>query len=287
VRCDTQLLQNAEISGVEYQRGELAGYEVREYVLEQWGRAGAYCHRTGVPLELDHLVPRSRRGTSHRVSNLALACRPCNQAKGDRTAAEFGHPAVQARARQPLQDAAAVNASRWALFHRLVATGLPVEVGTGGRTKWNRTVRGLPKTHWVDAACVGASTPEHLAYASVAPLQITAMGRHSRQLRQTNAFGFSDTAPKAMRVVAGMRTGDIVRAVVPPPSVKVGVYVGRLAVRASGSCNSKTGAAGTVQGIHVRYCRPLQRGDGYSYQKGEAALLLPAFRQGEEAPQVR
>ncbi len=105
-------------------------------------------------------------------------------------------------------------------------------------------------------------------------------------MRRTNAFGISDTAPKAVSVVAGLRTGDIVRAVVPPPSVKEGVYVGRLAVRASGSCNIKT-RGGTVQGIHVRYCRPLQRGDGYSYQKGEAALPPPAFRQGEEAPQVR
>jgi len=142
VRFDTQLLQNAEISGVEYQRGELAGYEVREYVLEKGGRACAYCYRTGVPLELDHIVPRSRAGTSHRVSNLVLACRPCNQEKGGRTAEEFGHPEVQAQARLPLHDAAAVNASRWALFHRLAATGLPVELGTGGRTKWNRTVRG-------------------------------------------------------------------------------------------------------------------------------------------------
>ena len=38
VRFDTQLMQNAEISGVEYQQGELAGYEVREYLLEKWGR---------------------------------------------------------------------------------------------------------------------------------------------------------------------------------------------------------------------------------------------------------
>jgi hypothetical protein len=28
---------------------------------------------------------------------------------------------------------------------------------------------------------------------------------------------------------------------------------------------------GTVQGVHVRYCRPLQRSDGYMYTKGEAA----------------
>src|SRR5258707_8757620 len=209
VRFDTQLLQNAEISGVEYQRGELAGYEVREYVLEKWGRACAYCHRTGVPLELDHIVPRSRPGTSHRVSNLALACRPCNQEKGDRTAVEFGHPEVQAQARQPLHDAAAVNASRGALFRRLAATGLPGEGGTGGRTQWNRTGRGRPQAHWGEAAWVGASTPEQLIIAGAQPLEITAMGRHNRQLCRTNAFGFPDYAHNDVSVVAGLRTGDI------------------------------------------------------------------------------
>jgi 5-methylcytosine-specific restriction endonuclease McrA len=58
VRFDTQLLQHAAIAGVEYQQGELAGYEVREYPLEKWGRACAYCGAEGVPLEVERLVPR-------------------------------------------------------------------------------------------------------------------------------------------------------------------------------------------------------------------------------------
>ena len=37
VRFDTQLLQNAQISGVEYQQGTLQGYEVREYLLAHCG----------------------------------------------------------------------------------------------------------------------------------------------------------------------------------------------------------------------------------------------------------
>src|SRR5258708_25794913 len=57
-------------------------------------------------------------------------------AKGTRTAAEFGHPAVAAQAKQPLRDAAVVNTTRWALYARLQqTTGLPVEVGTGGRAQ--------------------------------------------------------------------------------------------------------------------------------------------------------
>jgi hypothetical protein len=50
----------------------------------------------------------------------------------------------------PLHDAAAVNITRWALDHRLEATRVPVETGTGGRTKWSRTQRGLEKTHGSD-----------------------------------------------------------------------------------------------------------------------------------------
>jgi hypothetical protein len=131
--------------------------------------------------------------------------------------------------------------------------------------------RGLPKTHWIDAACVGANTPQGLTCAGVTPLQIRATGRHSRQMCRANAYGFRDKAPKATSIIAGMRTGDLVRAVVPAPSIKAGTYVGRLAVRATGSCNITTSAA-TVQGIPIRHCRPLHRGDGYAYQKGEAAL---------------
>jgi 5-methylcytosine-specific restriction endonuclease McrA len=278
VRFDLQGLEHPEISRIEYQQGTLAGYEIRQYLLEKFHHTCVYCGATSVPLEVEHIIPRSRPGTSNRIGNLTIACHPCNQAKDQLTAAEFGHPEVQTLAARSLADAAAVNASRWALFRRLEVAGLPVETGSGGRTQWNRTIRELPKTHWLDAACVGASTPETLRVDGVRPLVIKAMGRHSRQMCRTNTAGFPDKAPKATSVVGGFRTGDIVRAVVPATSVKAGTCQGRIAVRATGSCNLTT-TAGTLQGIHYRYCQPLHRGDGYSYtapQKGDAALPPPA-----------
>ena len=45
-------------------RASLQGYEVREYVLEKWGRACAYCHATNVPLQIEHIVPKSRGGSN-------------------------------------------------------------------------------------------------------------------------------------------------------------------------------------------------------------------------------
>jgi 5-methylcytosine-specific restriction endonuclease McrA len=146
VRFDTQLLQNREISGIAYQRGDLYDYELWHYLLEKWGRACVYCGATGVPLERDHITPSSRGG-SDRVSNLTVACRACNQKKGDRTAEEFGFPEVQAKAKRQLGDAAAVNTMRWALKERLEGLGLEVGYWSGGRTHLNRVRFGLPKMH--------------------------------------------------------------------------------------------------------------------------------------------
>jgi len=269
VKFDTQKMQNPEISGVEYQQGELQGYEVREYLLEKFGRQCVYCGAENVPLQIEHIRPKARGG-SNRVSNLTLACEPCNKKKGNQTAKEFGHPKVQALAKKPLKDAAAVNTTRWALYRRIKATGLPVEVGTGGWTKYNRSVRKLPKTHWLDAACVGASTPEALKVDGITPLIITATGRGSRQMCSMDKYGFPRTSAKKFKRIHGFQTGDMVKAVV-PTGKKAGTYVGRLLVRASRSFDIRT-KSGRIQGINQRYCRIIQRNDGYNYQKGDALL---------------
>ena len=265
VRFDTQLLENAAISGVEYQQGTLAGYEVREYLLERWGRRCAYCGAKDVPLQIEHIVPRVRGG-SDRISNLTLACEPCNQQKGIQTAEEFGHPAIQAQARQPLKDAAAVNTTRWALYQQLIATGLPVEVGTGGRTKFNRTCLGLEKAHWTDAACVCASTPDHLDTQGVRPLLLRATGRGTRQVCRTNASGFPTRHKPRARCFRGWQTGDFVRAVIPTGKY-VGRYVGRIAIRFRPSFR-----LGGRFDVHPKYLTRLQRADGYHYAVPSASL---------------
>src|SRR5579884_1026131 len=187
VKFDTQLLDNPDISGMEYQQGELQGYEIREYLLEKWGRACSYCQKKDLPLQVEHIVPRAKGGTN-RISNLCLACEKCNREKGIQDLKDFlkKKPAVlksiTAQAKAPLKDASAVNATRWELLRRLQSLSLPIECGSGGLTKYNRSVRNLPKTHWVDAACVGASTPSHLKTAHVYPLLVTANGHGSRQM---------------------------------------------------------------------------------------------------------
>jgi 5-methylcytosine-specific restriction endonuclease McrA len=271
VKFDLQALENPEISGVEYQQGTLQGYEVREYLLEKWGRHCTYCGASDVPLQIEHIRPRARQG-GNRIGNLCLACEPCNLAKGTQKISVFlaEKPAllkkILEQTQKPLKDAAAVNATRWALLGRLKAFGLPVECGSGGQTKFNRTTRGLSKDHWKDAACVGQSTPDALCLTGVIPLEITAKGHGCRQKCNVNDLGFPRSKPKGAKKVKGFQTGDLIRAVVPTGS-KQGVYVGRVLVRASGFFDIQT-KQGRVQGISHRFCTPLHRSDGYQYKRG-------------------
>lgn len=268
VRFDTQALQSPEISGAEYQRGTLFGYEVREYLLEKWGRKCVYCDAENVPLEVEHLVPRSRGG-SNRVSNLTLACRPCNQKKGTQDVREFlAHDPrrlahIEAQRKAPLKDAAAVNSTRWALWRNLVATGLNVEIGTGGRTKWNRVRNAYPKAHWIDAACVGRSGASVRLDPGHRALGIAATGHGRRKMQNHDAYGFPRGRGKSrQKGYFGFQTGDLVSAVVPRGKY-AGEHVGRVRCRASGNFDIQN-EQGRMSISH-RYCQPVHRQDGYNY----------------------
>jgi hypothetical protein len=262
VKFDLQKLQNPEISGVEYQQGELCGYEVREYLLEKWGRRCAYCGAENVPLCVEHIRAKAHSGTD-RLSNLALACLDCNWAKGTQDIREFlaDKPdllrRILAQAQEPLKDASAVNVARQFILRGLQALGFVVTCWSGGRTKWNRSRLGLPKTHALDALCVGEVAK--VSGAGRLVLQIQAIGRGVRCRTNVDAYGF----PRGYRVrqkrVQGFQTGDLVRAEV-PCGKQEGVYVGRVKVRRRGSFR-----IGKVDGISWRHCQLLQRADGYDY----------------------
>lgn len=266
VRFDLQRLEDPDITDVRYQRGTLFGYEVREYLLTKWAHRCAYCDATDQRLEIDHVIPRARGGTD-RVSNLVLACRRCNQEKGSSSLALFLHrdpdrlARIQHELRAPLSDVAAVNSTRWALYTRLRASGLPVEVGSGGRTAFNRLRLALPKTHYLDAACVGQSTPPALVVGNLHPLVITATGHGSRQMCGTNASGFPIRHRARHRSFAGWRTGDIARARI-ASGRNAGVHVGRVSIR------QRPWFRLAALDVHPRRLCLLHRADGYAYGAG-------------------
>ncbi len=267
VRFDMQLMTNPDIQGREYQQGTLAGYETREYLLEKWGRQCVYCGVKDVPFQVEHIQPRAKGG-SNSITNLALSCEKCNTKKGTKDIKDFlkKDPSklekILKQAKRPLADAAAVNTTRFALLEVLKATGLPVETGSGGLTKFNRSQQKLQKTHWIDAACVGQSTPI-LNIKGVKPLLITANGHGTRQSCRTDKHGFPNRHCSRTKFHFGFQTGDIVKSVV-KTGKKIGEYIGRIATRATGSFNIST-RNGLVQGISYKTCKTIHQKDGYGY----------------------
>jgi 5-methylcytosine-specific restriction endonuclease McrA len=269
VRFDTQKLLHPEIDGVEYSQGTLFGYEIREYLLEKWGRRCVYCDKQNIPLQIDHIIPKSKGG-SNRIANLTLACSSCNLKKGNLPVETFTKKAI--RSPPPLQAAAAVNSTRNALWAALIALPLPCEAATGGQTKYNRQRFSIPKTHALDAACTG--TIHHLNHWNIPIQHIVATGRGSYKRSRCDRFGFPRGFLLRQKKVYGFQTGDQVIAKV-PTGKKKGCHIGRVAIRASGNFNIQT-ALGVVQGIPAKYCRLIQRVDGYHYLK-----LTPAFNAGD------
>jgi hypothetical protein len=120
---------------------------------------------------------------------------------------------------------------------------------------------GLPKTHALDAACVGqvnSITGWHKP-----TLCLKAMGRGSYQRTRLDKFGCVRGYLTRSKNIQGFQTGDMVKAEV-TKGKKTGSYTGRVAIRASGSFNIQT-SSGLIQGVSHRYCTLVQRGDGYGY----------------------
>jgi 5-methylcytosine-specific restriction endonuclease McrA len=253
VRFDIQLLENPEISGVAYQQGALAGYEMREYVFEKFGRHCVYCGAVDVLLNRDHVVPRSRGG-SNRVSNLVRHVSRATPRK-TQSRSKASWPVNLARIKAPAKDAAAVNATRRVPYEALADTGFPIEASSGGRTKYNRSRLAIAKSDALDAACVGdVGAPVGWQIPSTA-IKETGRGDYCRT--NLDRHGCSRGYYTRAKRVRGFQTGDMVRAEVPTRGRK-GVHV--FAVRVTGSFS-----VGNADGINAKYCKLLHRADGYGY----------------------
>ena len=184
---DSQKLQNPEISGVEYQQGELQGYEVREYLLEKFGRNCIYCRKSNVPLQVEHIIPLSRGG-SHRISNLTISCEKCNQDKGNKTAEEFGYSDVQKQAREPLKATTFMN-----IVRQRIVENFKCNHTYGYITKYNRTKLGLNKSHNNDAFVIAGGTIQERNSIN---LLIKQVRKCNRKLFKGNRSHIKNTAPR-------------------------------------------------------------------------------------------
>ena len=240
LRFDTQLMQNPDIRGVEYQRGTLQGWQLRHYILhrDQWHCQ--YCDRPNSekhPLTLDHVIPESGGGPTV-VGNLVAACPRCNTKKTNRSLADFldKDPERLAKIQKqvdqlvPLTSTGHLNSVMPAMLGVLQAARLLITICDGTSTAYTRHQLDIPKSHVNDAACLDLPTEVNNHSGPVTVLK--RQRRHNRQSINCNANGspYSKDFPAYSRLpratqgyttppahsvgprrLHGIRSGDIVR----------------------------------------------------------------------------
>ena len=189
---DTQKMQNQDISGIEYQQGTLFGYTIRNYLLEKWHHQCAYCKKTNLPLEIEHIIPKSRGG-SNLIANLTIACQSCNLKKSNKLASECAPKlrhqisVIQRQAIKSFKAATFMTMVRWQIVDRLKC-----QHTYGDRTKYQRTKLKLPKSHVNDAFIIAGGSSTHQR----SPIyKIDQIRRNNRSL-QTNRKGFKRSIRK-------------------------------------------------------------------------------------------
>jgi len=282
VKFDTQKLDKPDIQGAEYQQGTLAGYTIREALLEHWGRECAYCQKKDVPLQIEHIKPKSFGG-SNRFNNLTLACPECNQAKGNRSIKDFlaNKPQIldliESKCNESLADAAAVNSTRQKIFEAAQSTGKTVLKSNGALAKLIRAKSGLAKAHWIDAACNCLSL-KAVKLLTHQPLLVAAIGHGNRQARRCNKSGFPaitsikkdpQTGKKIVnyilpkKVYRHVTTGDIVNVTIDKNRKHIlrGTYTARVKTPTAKGVEVKIAGHRVSSNIF----KFIHRNDGYDY----------------------
>ena len=261
-----QMASDNKLWGSDYQQGNLYQKELRSFIFSRSNSKCVYCGAKAE--EVDHVVPSSNGGTNSTY-NLVAACRSCNEKKSNLTLKAFGKligkDYSHLEPKKLPKDAAIVQSARNYMISEIAKLVPDTTTHDAWLTKYNRDELGLPKEHYYDALSVG--NIQDYKFLTDKILVISAKGRGSRQMCRVDKYGFPRTSAKASKSVKGFQTGDIVKAVVHTGS-KQGEYLGRVVVRSRGQFNIPTNKNSTVD-IGYKYCRLIQRGDGYSYNYKE------------------
>ena len=261
-----QMSSNTKLWGNAYQQGPLYQNKLRSFIFNRSNNKCVYCGAKAT--EIDHIIPRAKGGTNSTY-NLVASCRACNQMKSNKTLKEFckimNKDYSHLAPKKLPKDAAIVQSARNYMVKEVTKLVADTTLHDAWLTKYNRDQLGLPKEHYYDALSVG--NVENYKFLTDKILTISARGRGSRQMCSMDKYGFPRTKPKGSKLVEGFQTGDMVKVIV-PKGPKQGEYLGRVAVKSSGYFDIKT-KNGLAQSIGYKYCRLIQKNDGYSYNYKE------------------
>lgn len=175
-KFDTQKLKDPNISGEEYQNGNMLNfYNVREYVFWKSGYKCQYCKgKSGDPvLHMHHIESRQTGGNS--PDNLVALCETCHKRL------HAGEIKLNIKRGKSYRDAAYMNSMKKSIYNKAVSKFGKERVSTtmGYITTAKRKEHGIAKSHLNDALCISGNptaTPAEVFYT------MKDVTRHSRSL---------------------------------------------------------------------------------------------------------
>ena len=148
---DIQKIKNPNISGTEYQQGEMEGWNVREYILFRDNHTCQHCKGKGKDKVLNVHHIESRKIGGNAPNNLITLCRTCHK---DYHAGKIN---LKIKRGQSFKDATFMGVMRWTFYNRLKEIYSDVNMTFGYITKNTRITNGLEKSHRVDARCISGN----------------------------------------------------------------------------------------------------------------------------------
>lgn len=148
---DIQKIKNPNISGTEYQQGEMEGWNVREYILFRDNHTCQHCKGKSKDKVLNVHHIESRKIGGNAPNNLITLCRTCH--------ADYhtGKINLKIKRGQIFKDATFMGVMRWSFYNRLKELYSNVNMTFGYITKNTRITNGLEKSHRVDARCISGN----------------------------------------------------------------------------------------------------------------------------------
>ena len=196
---DIQKIKDPDISGVEYQNGEQAGFwNVREYVLYRDNHICQACNGKSKDkiLNVHHVTPRADGGTD-RPDNLITLCESCHKAY------HKGKLELKIKKHKTFKAETIMSILRWKIVNELRELGNAVSITYGYLTKSARIALKLEKSHANDAFCIaGGSGQERTDVIN------GSFTRRQNRCTQLNRKGFK---PSIRKVRYKLQPNDLVR----------------------------------------------------------------------------
>ena len=192
--------------GMDYQKGELTGWNIREYIFHRDNYTCQWCKgKSKDSILVTHHHAYWKGDHTNKPSSLITLCNTCNDSKYHKKEVNrlWGW---EPKITNSYKHAAFMNIMRWVFYNRLKEIYANVSMTYGYITKNTRIKNNLPKTHYLDARCISGnpkakSSGEYFYYKKVRC--------HNRQLYKANTLkGGIRKRNQAKYTVKGFRLFD-------------------------------------------------------------------------------